>query len=583
MKLIIKEYLASLRERGELDAILPDLLSQVGMNVFSRPGRGTRQDGVDVAAVGKLDGKVPKVYLFAIKPGNLTRKDWAGGEVQDLRPSLLEILDAYIPNRLPAEHRDKEIVICLCIGGDIDEQVSPQIEGFVKQHEKSNVTFQQWNGDKLASLIQKHFLREDLLPPDARSHLRKSIAMLDEPETSYKHFSALVRSLAAIEERKDAQRVRAIRQISICLWILLVWGREAGNVESPYRSSELALLHAWRILRLYVGKRSKAAHAIAAAFHSILHAHEQVSTEYLLKSVLPHAGKRDGLSSAVRASCSLDINLAAFDLLGRTAMKGLWMYWAASQVDDDQDEQRKGFLEVYRECTWALKAMISSNAALLSPIKDDQAIDISVAVFLLALDGGKRTDIETWLGEMAARAGFAFRTHGNYPCNLHSYSELLEHPKRGDDQYRNEVTAGSILYPTIALWAALFDFDDIHMEIAALKQEHMQHCNFQLWYPDETSEEHIYTNSDGHGAALSNICVDRSKEDLIKQVFDECEHSPHFNELSAVKAGFWPLIVVACRHHRLPLPQHLLRPFQPQAGSSDHDKTAIEAISDGPT
>jgi hypothetical protein len=51
VKLIIKEYLSSLRERGELDAILPDLLSQMGLNVYSRPGRGTRQDGVDVGAV----------------------------------------------------------------------------------------------------------------------------------------------------------------------------------------------------------------------------------------------------------------------------------------------------------------------------------------------------------------------------------------------------------------------------------------------------------------------------------------------------------------------------------------------------
>lgn len=178
----------------------------MGLNVFSRPARGARQDGVDVAAVGKLDGKVPKVYLFAIKPGNLTRKDWAGGKVQDLRPSLLEILDAYIPNRLPAEHRDKEVVICLCLGGDIDEQVSPQIEGFSKQRETSKVTFQQWNGDKLAALIQKHFLREDLLPADDRSHMRKSIAMLDEPDTSYEHFAALAHSLASIENMKDARR-----------------------------------------------------------------------------------------------------------------------------------------------------------------------------------------------------------------------------------------------------------------------------------------------------------------------------------------------------------------------------------------
>ena len=57
MKLILKEYLANLRERDELDAILPDLLSELGFTVLSTPARGTKQHGVDVAAVGALEGK----------------------------------------------------------------------------------------------------------------------------------------------------------------------------------------------------------------------------------------------------------------------------------------------------------------------------------------------------------------------------------------------------------------------------------------------------------------------------------------------------------------------------------------------
>jgi hypothetical protein len=87
MKLIIREYLSSLKERGELDAVLPDLLSERGLNVYSRPGRGTRQDGVDVGAVGSLDGGSEKVYLFSIKPGDLTRRDWDPGVGPGVGPS----------------------------------------------------------------------------------------------------------------------------------------------------------------------------------------------------------------------------------------------------------------------------------------------------------------------------------------------------------------------------------------------------------------------------------------------------------------------------------------------------------------
>lgn len=316
MKLIIKEYLSSLRERGELDAVLPDLLSQMGLNVFSRPGRGTRQDGVDVGAVGSLNGDPEKVYLFTIKPGDLTRPAW-DSEVQSVRPSLNEILDAYIPTRLPNEHRGKDIVICICCGGDILEPVRPALEGFIQQNTKGNISFEEWNGDKLASLIQTNFLREDLLPKGARSHLRKSLAMIDEPETSYTHFAAVIRSLSAVDALSDAERVTAIRQMSLCLWILFAWTRDAANMEAAYLSGELTLLHAWSIARLYAGQKKKVPEAIEAAFSSIFSAYQQISTAFLAQNVLPHVSKLHGLSSAVRASCSLEVNLKLFDLLGR--------------------------------------------------------------------------------------------------------------------------------------------------------------------------------------------------------------------------------------------------------------------------
>lgn len=102
MKLIIKQYLSSLKERSELDVILPSLLSQMGLNVFARPIRGTNEYGVDIAAVGKINQDKECVYLFSVKSGNLTRSTWHSGATdQTLRPSLESILDSYIPHRLP--------------------------------------------------------------------------------------------------------------------------------------------------------------------------------------------------------------------------------------------------------------------------------------------------------------------------------------------------------------------------------------------------------------------------------------------------------------------------------------------------
>jgi hypothetical protein len=561
MKLILKQYLSSLRERGELDAILPDLLSQLGLNVYSRPGRGTLQRGVDVGAVGKINGGPEKVYLFSIKAGDLTRRDWDGDSDQSLRPSLNEIIDAYIPNRLPAEHRGKCIVICICFGGDVQEQVREQLKGFIDRNTTSDITFEEWNGDKLAELIQSNFLREDLLPEHSRSRLRKSLALLDEPEASYRHFAALITSLSEANSIKDTERVTVLRQMSICLWILFGWARETENLESAYLSSELTMLHGWNIVKMYAGQKKKVTQAIENAFFSIFSAYQQICSKFFADNVLPHVHKRHAISNAVHASCSLDINLKLYDLLGRLGTDGIWAYWGASRWPDEEIEVKQRMIEEAQMYASSIKAMILNNPALLLPEKDDQAIDIFIAVSLLALDARNHNYIRKWLSEILDRASFAYQVHGHYPCILNSYSELLLHPKSGDKEYRENVTSGSILYPLIALWAALLDDIDTYNKVALLKQEHLQHCNFQFWYPDDSSEENFYTDRDHHGAVLSNICIERSKEELLAQVFGECDHSSHFKELSAIKFGWWPLIVVACRHYRLPLPVQLVEGF----------------------
>ncbi|SHN50597.1 hypothetical protein [Desulfitobacterium chlororespirans] len=554
MKLIIKQYLASLKERSELDAILPDLLSQLGLIVFSRPGRGTRQDGVDVAAVGNLDGKGEKVYLLSIKQGDLTRNSWDGEAIQALRPSLNEILDSYIPNRMPSEHKNKEIVICLCFGGDIKEQVRPQVEGYIKKNMQNNISFEEWNGDKLASMILEGFLREELLPNNARSQLRKSLALLDEPVASYKHFSTLIFSLTSIQSTKENDQLMVIRQINICLWILFVWAREAGNLESAYLSCELALLHSWEISKGYIPKTTKSAEAIQTAFASVLSLYQQITIEYLEK-ILPHANKLHALSVAVRPSSDLDVNLKLFDILGRVALGGIWVCWNIALIGKNYPEMKR-LLVI---CLSSIRQLIRNNPTLFLPTKDDQAIDISLAVLLLSVSKRNVDYIVEWLSEIADRAEFAYLTYQQYPCNLQNYSELLERSQKHEEAFRKEITKGSILYPMIALWAALFGETELYNRIQNFKQSELNHCTFQLWYPDENSESLFYTNNDAHGSTLANVCIERSAEDYLEEVFSECRYSEHYEKLSAVELSFLPIILVACRHYRIPVPVHLWR------------------------
>ena len=75
---IIQNYLRGLKERNELELVCVNLMNAMGLTVHSEPRRGTKQDGVDIFAVGKLpDEHEEKVFLLTIKSGDVTRKTWS--------------------------------------------------------------------------------------------------------------------------------------------------------------------------------------------------------------------------------------------------------------------------------------------------------------------------------------------------------------------------------------------------------------------------------------------------------------------------------------------------------------------------
>lgn len=515
MKLIIKQYLSSLKERNELDVLLPDLLVMMGLDVFSKPSIGTRQYGVDVAAFGSIDGGAEKVYLFSIKAGDLDRIDWDCGNPQDLRPSLNDIIDVYIPTHLPSKYKNQPVEICICFGGDLKESARLSVTQYEDKHKIGNLTFSEWGGDKLTHLVEQYFLNERLLPKDFQSMLRKSLALLDEPTISYKHFSQLICALSKVETDKD--KIKALRQLRISLGVLIAWCKEADNLESAYLSAELALLHAWELSKVSFEKTTKSAIAIKESFRSIISAYLLLCDDFLQEKILPHIDKKYALSHAIRSFNRVDVNLKLFDLLSRVAMRGIWLQreiLITQKNNDSLIEQRdKYYLYV--------KQLINNNPMLLTPYKDEQAIDIVIAIYFLMYD--KRNNVEYirgYLLEMINNINFNFEIHSNYPCNINQYHQLIEHPLEKTEEYRKENTKGSILYPYIAFFAAHLGFDDIYKIVQDFKKEKLQHCTFQLWYPDEISEEFFYTNKDKHGSALINVFVDRNKECFLKGGFD---------------------------------------------------------------
>lgn len=563
MKLILKEYLASLRERNELDAILPDLLSQLGFTVLSKPQRGTRQYGVDVAAVGALNGKPKKLYLFSIKSGDLTRTEWDTGSPQDLRPSLAEIQDVFLTSHVPGRYDDLDVVICICIGGIIREEVQLNVESYISSHSKGeSLTFEVWNGDVLADHILNAFLREELLPKNVQSHLRKAVALVEEPDEALRHMDRLMKVLLENAGTVRTRKITALRQIFIALWVLYAWCRSADNVKAALSTSERALLLAWDAAKEQFGVKAKDAKTILRLAQEISFLHLRISDHYLKTKIFPHTAKRSAISSAVRSSNAVDVNLQLFTLLGQIALVGLWrVYYRDSMSAGDEEAAREINTRI---ALYADKAteLINHNPVLFSPLQDNHVVDIHITAMLFAATD-RSSFLLSWVGEIINRIDFSLSIRRGYPCIYSDYRNLVQHPKVEDDEYFKDATAASVLYPTIAVWAALLRCTPLFDRVAKLQNDHLQHSTFQLWFPGDDTEEVIYAHRDGdnHGVAFTGLDFSAGPEVFLDDVFDECEENKAFSafsELSAIRTGVWPILLTACRRYRLPVPIYFL-------------------------
>ncbi|MEZ9360396.1 hypothetical protein AB4354_22275 [Vibrio splendidus] len=560
MKLILKQYLASLRERQELDAVLPDLLSCMGMNVFISPTRGVKEYGVDIAAVGQLqENEEESVYLFSVKSGNLTRETWSGQSNQSLLPSLQEILYGFIPTRIPPQHSSKPIVICLCFGGDINSGIRQEVTGFENFNSRDKLRFEEWNGDKLSEFIQQHLLKEELLPNSSQALLRKSLALLEEPESSSEHFSILIDKVLSNATDADST-TSSITRINVCLWVLFSWCRDSGNLEAAYLSSERALLLAWDKVKGHYTGRNKP----SRSFDSILDTYQQITDCYVDRCLIPYVGLKYALSHAVHSPCSIDVNIKLFDVLGRLAVKGHWILDSLSKsyaekppTDGESEEQERLRLRL-RDVTSSINLLAVNNPMLLSPYKDSQAIDFCLALTLLSNNSELDGFVQSWLSGVVDKCIFTFECDGMYPIVHNSYEKLLEHRNKDktDSNYKNKVTEASVLYPLLAVFCSLYKLDSVSQDLEKFAKDKLTHSTLQYWYPNQSSEQDMYSNSSTHGSASTNFPMNGSA--ALEHIKQECVNADSFKSMSAVIKGKAPLVLTACRCYRYPVPFHYL-------------------------
>lgn len=559
MKIILKEYLASLKERGDLDkSVLPNLLAEIGLRVLNTPMIGTRQNGVDIAAVGKIKGEDEEryLYLFCIKAGNITRRDWDDG-VQAVRPELNEIRDVYLRTNVAAEHAGLPVRIVLCCGGELDETVLMNWAGYSTQNETGRVRYQEWNGDRLADLMMRSLLARELLDEAPRRSFQKAVAMVNEPSACYQYSRAFLHDLLLKEGLAPNIQLLRLRQAYICLNAVTTWAIEADNFESIYTVSELGVMLCWNVVRAQPPRRRPNQHdrALGVLLDQFIKLYLVCSERYLAKTAYAHSQQLHALSTSVRSREAVDVNLALFELLGRLAIRGCW----TASLSQTFIEEDKDFSKALRDSTFrvlnTIVQLVNSNPTLNSPFKDDHMIEIALVMYLAQMTGSTPRFLP-WLKSIAQQTTIALAINSHYPTCFSDYADLLNHPVSADDSYRAEACSGSILYPYLFVWLEHSASDDETVEFKERLARFLPNCTHQAWLPDEETDAHIWRGETYHGVCVTDLSPQRGFEEVAETLNVAIENCADINEISAVKSGLVVLFLAACRHYRLPIPPH---------------------------
>ena len=550
MNLIIKEYLAALKESGELDVVVPDLLFAMGLKVISIPQKGANQGGVDIVAVGTLPEDTKKrVYLLVIKEKDITRAEWAKHGVQDIRPSLLQALEDYIPNRLSGDLKALPIKIILCFGGEFKQALEAQWNGFVRTNSRENITFDKWNGYILANWINGYLLNERILNDEQRKYFRKTLALAELPEEAFSYSAKLINDICDQCPQNLNKKIRALKTLNLVLRIVHSWSREANNLELSLLSAERALLKAWNIVKSHKVIHNKNLSKIYSNYLKLFETWTYVLEEYYEK-VSPALKVQHALS---RYTGNVVENIIKFfDICGKVAIYGIWNLFFFYIHKDEH------YLSKSREIAKVIQEFIRNNPASKSPVYDSHIIDITLALFLLSRFEKCHGFASAWLDSIVNHSSLGYVRGNFFPINNDSY-KTVANLILGNEKDKEKYSSASTLYPILAAWAVLLDDGKAYQDIKYIQDNILAHSNFQITYPDTKAEDTIFNEylsfETGGGTTFSGISIDEDMERYIKKIILAGKKFYDFENLSCINRHpvFHILTFLSARHYRRPL------------------------------
>jgi hypothetical protein len=541
MRFLLSEYINLLKEDKELDTLLTDLLVGMKFTTISKPMKG-RQLGVDISAVGidPEDG-IKKVFLFAVKQGNLTRTTW-DGDVNAIRSTLNQIKDTFIPTSLTKRLKKLPIKIIVSTNGVINQNVLLDWTQYVEQNTTTAIEYDFWGTGEISAMLDDYLVSEKLFPQEFQSLLRKSLVFLELPDYDLSHFYELIQQILVKQSKQKKQILKKLRLVRLCLNIIYKWSEDNNNLRPSIYASERCLLLVWHFMQQ--GEHIEKVY-VRTEFYKIHLLRRKIGVTYFNK-VNEHYKTEHSLyrysGNSLEYSLNLWEEIGILATIGLTEIQEFKFYFLEKQYD-----QAEIYYKSAVSVSNALCLLLDRNPPSKYPEYDVHSVEITLALSLLNVTKN-HDQAKKWISEIVLGFNNRYKIEKFFPLFRKNYDKLVD-IHNGEEECEVQ---SSMIVPILAEYALVFKDEELYQFVRKITTELFTDLNLQIWFPLVEMEDKICIEdySDGKGTLKHSVVLYKDVEEYKKEMLAEIDLFCCEKDFKIFTSGFDIIAHIASRHYK---------------------------------
>ena len=465
MKLIIRDYLLSLKEKDELDTVLCDLCFQMGYTLSSIPKTGNRQYGVDISA-----SNTNEILLFVVKQGDISRDVWDDNK-NSVRQSLNDIKDSYFHCSLKVSESTKAIKIIVATNGYLEETVKPAWKGYTENdisYQGIKVTYDFWGIEEISDYVYKHLFNEKLFDAETQSNMRKALYFVDESVYRNLYLENVVDSFSQkiLLETNTTKKEKLARSAFLASQMVAYYAHQAGRNKLAIAATEYFIIKYWYCLKKDTFRKPKLIEKLSI----FLKQYEKWNDIYY-ETVKPFCYRKDAFFAFHPAENTVLIYEVLDHLIA-------YAYYLSFKLDS-----REKFFDVVN----SIKGIIVNNASFYYTPYDCH-IRVVEMLYRLLDRAGCSEDVKVLMYNHCTCLVQWFRLCKSYPSPEDDFEDVVRmRTAMYDGEYLSSAFWGEMLR-----WIVLYDQKALYNDLDTFLNQDLKEVTKCTWLLKADEEDALY-------------------------------------------------------------------------------------------